>query len=129
MKKLLPLHATLALLLLAAPAAFAGDPTGSWHWTIMPPGAGPIECTLELKLQDGALTGTYSNRFGESTIEDASFEDEVVAFAVQREFQGNRFTIHYSGKLEGDTIIGNLLLPGFNGGEETKTDWKATREP
>jgi hypothetical protein len=50
-----------------------------------------------------------------------------VAFAVTRDFNGQSFTVKYSGKLEGDSLKGSSEFPGFNGGEPTKRDWAATR--
>jgi hypothetical protein len=50
-----------------------------------------------------------------------------VAFTVELSFGENKFAIKYSGKVEGDTIKGQVERPGFQGGEATKTEWVATR--
>ena len=127
MKKTLRLLATVSLSLLIASAALAGDPTGSWKWRITTPNGDTIDTSLKLELKDGSLTGTYGNQFGESPIKDASFKDETVAFSVDREMGGNKFTIKYSGKLDGDSIKGSIELPDFGGGGPTKMDWNAAR--
>jgi hypothetical protein len=114
-------------LLLAASAAQAGDPTGSWKWTIQTPTGDAVDVALKLALKDGTLTGEYSNRFGPAPISDASFKDETVAFSVLRELDGNKFTVKYSGKLAGDSIKGTIEFPGFGGGDPVKMDWNATR--
>ena len=51
-----------------------------------------------------------------------------MAFSVDRELGGNKFTIKFNGKLDGDSIKGWLELPDFaGGGGLTKMDWNATR--
>ena len=118
--------ALASLALLAAPLAQAGDPTGSWSWTVSTPN-GDIAISASFEHKDGLLTGTYTSPFGEAPISDGSFKDDAIAFSVERELDGNKFTIKYQGKLDGDSIKGSLELPGFGGGEPTKLDWNATR--
>lgn len=125
--KTLRLFASLFALTVAA-AAFAADPTGTWKWTTSSPNGG-IETTLKLESKDGKLTGAYSNQFGDTTITNASFTDDVLAFEVVRDFNGNKFVIKYRGKLEGDAIKGTLEAPAPNGDEGLKLDWNAKREP
>jgi hypothetical protein len=126
MKKLWS-FATLCLVLLAASVAWAGDPSGTWKWTLAAPTGDKIDVSLTLELKEGKLTGKYSNQFGDAPITDASFKDDVVAFAVEREMAGTKFTVKYDGKLAGDAITGKVHLPGFGGGEPTTMDWNATR--
>jgi hypothetical protein len=125
--KMLRLLALAALVLAGAPSAHAGDPSGAWKWTITAPTGDVIDVSLKLELKDGKMTGTYSNRFGDAPIKDASFEDDVVAFSVDRRLDGDTFTVKYSGKLDGDTIKGSIDLPGFGGGAPVKMDWNASR--
>jgi hypothetical protein len=109
-------------------AAFAGDPTGTWNWTApgRNGGAGrPAKATLTLK--DGALTGAVSGRQGETPIADATFKDDMIAFSVTREFNGNSITTKYTGKLDGDTIKGSMELPAMGDNPSRKIDWSATR--
>jgi hypothetical protein len=107
-------------------AALAADLSGNWKWTAQGRN-GPMEATAKFLLKDGALTGTVSGRMGDTAIGDASFKDGTVAFTVTREFNGNTFVIKYAGKFEGDTITGTIERPGRDGGDPTKTEWKATR--
>lgn len=109
-------------------AAFAGDPTGNWTWTGPSRNGGPgrpAKATLALK--DGALTGSIGGRNGDTPISDATFKDDMIAFSVTREMNGNSFTMKYSGKLDGDTITGTFERPNPDGGDPVKADWKATR--
>jgi autotransporter translocation and assembly factor TamB len=118
--------AAFAACFLFAAAAFAGDPSGTWRWTVNTPN-GDIETTLNLTLKDGQLSGTYSNSFGSVAISSATFKDDAIAFKVEREFDGNKFVLSYAGKLAGDAITGKIEVPGFGGGEGNKIDWNAKR--
>jgi hypothetical protein len=116
------------LALAAAASAFAADPTGTWKWTTRSPN-GDIETTLKLESKDGKLAGAYSNQFGDAPINNVSFQEDVLAFDVVREFGGGKFVVKYRGKLAGDTIKGTLEAPGPDGGEAMKLDWNAQRTP
>lgn len=116
-------------------AAFAADasPTGTWKWTQPGRGGNPgTERSLKLENKDGKLTGTLEgwqmgdNKIPDTAISAASFKDGVVAFSVEREFNGNKFVTKYTGKLEGDKITGSSEAPGRDGAVQ-KRDWVATR--
>ena len=108
-------------------AAFAADAIGTWKWHISTPN-GEMETTLKLAQKDGKLGGTYQNQFGETPIKDVSFKDDVLAFAVDREFGGNKFTIKFRGKVDGDAIKGEIEMPSFEGdGGTRKMEWNAKR--
>jgi hypothetical protein len=126
MKTLRFLSASLAACLFAV-VAFAGDPTGTWKWTMTTPN-GDIESTAKLELKDGQLTGTYSNSYGDSTISAGTFKDDAIAFSVERDFGGNKFVLKYDGKLDGDTIKGTIHAPGMDGGGPRTLDWDAKRD-
>lgn len=115
-----------ASLYLAA-IAFAADPSGSWKWTVSPPNGDPIEISVKLEFKDGKLTGTYQSPFGEAAISKGTFKDGAIAFEVERERDGNKFVIKYTGKLEGDAIKGTYDLPAFDGNERPKQEWSAKR--
>jgi len=126
MKSLRLFSAAFAACFLAVAAAIAGDPTGTWRWSVTTPN-GDIETSVKLELKNGQLTGHYSNQFGDSEISSASFKDDAIAFKVEREFNGNKFVLSYAGKLEGDAITGKIEAPSFDGGEARKLDWNAKR--
>jgi hypothetical protein len=108
-------------------AAFAADAVGTWKWQITSPN-GDLETTLKLASKDGKLAGVYQNQFGETPIKDAVFKDDTLTFAVDREFGGNKFTLKFRGKIEGDALKGEIEMPSFDGGGETrKMEWNAKR--
>jgi hypothetical protein len=109
-------------------AASAADVIGTWKWQITTPN-GSMDTALKLAMKDGKLAGIYQNQFGETPIKDVSFKDDVLAFSVDREFGGNKFTIKLRGKVDGDAIKGEIEMPGFDGGEPRKMEWNAKRVP
>ena len=123
----------LTLSAFAADAAPAASPAGTWKWT--PPGRGGnpgVERALKLDYADGKLTGTMlavdmgQFKLPDTAIADGSFKDGTVSFTVTSEFNGNKRTTKYEGKLEGDTIKGSSEAPGRDGNVQ-KRDWTATR--
>jgi hypothetical protein len=145
MKSLRLILAVFAAGLLSA-AAFAADPSGTWKFAMQGGrggggggngggggGRGGMEVTFKLALKDGKLTGTYTQpgrQGGAPTdieISDASFKDDTVTFSVVREFNGNKVTTKFEGKVEGDTIKGTMLAPGRGGGEPMPREWTASK--
>jgi hypothetical protein len=126
MKSLRLTASALAAVLLSSVFAFAGNPTGTWKWSITGRDGQPREITLKLELKDGQLTGSMSGFRSETPISNASSKDDQIAFSVVREFQGNKFETKYDGKLDGDTIKGTVERSGRDG-QVTKSEWTATR--
>ena len=104
----------------------ADDPTGTWKWTVTF-NNNTRDVTLKLKLEGDKLTGSMSGRNNQDTaIEDASFKDGTVSFSVTREFNGQKRTTKYSGKLSGDTIKGTSEFE--RDGQKQTRDWEAKRQ-
>jgi len=111
----------------------AASATGTWTWTT--PGRNGGEerkFTLTLKQDGEKLTGKLSTpgRDGaasETEIADGSVKGSDVAFSVTREFQGNKRTSKYTGKLTADAITGKVESQGRDGAAQTR-DWTAKRE-
>lgn len=116
--------ALLVMLALGA-SATAADATGTWKWTTQR-GDNTVETTLKLKQDGETLTGTISGRQGaETEIENGKVSGETVSFEVTREFNGNRFTMSYSGKLSEDAITGEVKFE--RDGEPVSRPWEAKR--
>ena len=124
MKRLAVVAGAFVLFAVSAAQA-ADDPTGTWKWTTTRNNQ-TREQTLKLKLEGDKLTGAMSGRNNQDTaIEDASFKDGTVAFSVTREFNGQKRTTKYSGKLSGDTIKGTTETE--RDGQKQTRDWEAKR--
>jgi hypothetical protein len=135
MKSFTKLLAALVVACFTATMAFAADasPAGTWKYTQAGRGGNPgMERTLKLDLKDGKLTGTLMGTTGgqfqipDTAIADGSFKDGTVSFTVTFDFNGNKRTTKYEGKLDGDTIKGSTEAPGRDGAAQ-KRDWVATR--
>jgi hypothetical protein len=81
------------------------NPTGTWKYTADVNGQS-IDVTIKLKLDGDKLTGTVSVADTETKIEDAKYKDGEVSFTAKPEFNGNKVTIKYAGKIKGDTFKG-----------------------
>ncbi len=108
------------------------DPAGTWTWTTPGRNGGADRTnTLTLKVADSKVTGKFSapgrdGQASERDIADAKLEGEKVSFAVVREFNGNSMTNKYTGKIEGDKIVGKMTYRNRDGEEQTR-DWEAKR--
>ena len=129
-RTLLTLLKLTACLLFATVVAQAddkkADPTGTWKWSMTGQNGQTRETTLKLKLDGDKLTGSVSGRNGDTAIDDAKIKDGEITFAVTREFNGNKFTAKYKGKLSGDSIKGKVETE--RDGEKRDRDWEAKRE-
>lgn len=132
---LLRSHVWLALAALALAVGLTGgsaraqdkkDATGTWKYSVTFNDQ-TRETTMKLKQEGEKLTGTVTGRDGsETAIDEGTVKDGQVVFGVTRERDGNKFTVKYNGKLEGDSIKGKMEL-NF-GGEARTVDWEAKRE-
>jgi hypothetical protein len=98
--------------LAVAGVAWADDkpnPTGTWKYTADVNGQS-IDVTIKLKLDGDKLTGSVTVLDMETKIEDAKYKDGEASFKVNREMNGNKFTIKYQGKIKGDTFKGKREL-------------------
>lgn len=96
--------AVLFFSLLALTAvAFAADVDGTWTATFDTQ-IGEQHYTYTFKADGEKLTGTAKNDWGERPIEDGTIKGDDVAFTENVEFQGQKITIKYTGKLSGDEI-------------------------
>lgn len=120
----------ICLLFVTASALSAADkkadPTGTWKWSFTGQNGQTRETTLKLKLDGEKLSGSVTGRNGDTAIDDAKIKGDEISFAVTREFNGNKFTAKYNGKLAGDTIKGKIETE--RDGETRSRDWEAKRE-
>jgi cytoskeletal protein CcmA (bactofilin family) len=100
------------------------NPTGTWKYTAEVNGQS-IEVTIKLKLEGDKLTGTVSALDTESKIEDSKYQDGEVSFRVNREVNGNKFTIKYKGQIKGDIFKGKRELE--RDGQRNTREFEAKR--
>lgn len=101
------------------------DATGTWKWTVNRNGE-EIETVLKLKQEGEKLTGKITGRQGQETeIKDGTVKGKDITFKVEREFNGNVFTINYKGTVDGDAIKGKIEMT--RDGETRERDWEAKR--
>ncbi len=85
----------------------ATDVTGTYSWTMGGGGGGGGggETTLTLKQEGNTLAGTITGgRGGEQKLENGTVDGNSLKFNVTREFNGNKFTTHYEGTVDGETL-------------------------
>ncbi len=128
---------TCAILALGTLALTAADVSGKWSWTMGRPGGGggggqARKMTADFKAEGAKLTGkvTMPGRQGgdpvSTEISNGKVSGSDISFEVTREFNGNKFTSKYSGKVEGDTIKGKI--ESERNGQTNSRDWEAKRE-
>jgi hypothetical protein len=124
---------TCAVLALGAFQSRAADATGTWTWTQQGrQGSEGRKMTLKLKAEGEKLTGTLTSpgRQGgdprETAISDGKAKGDEVSFSVTVEFNNNKMTRKYSGKVSADTIKGKIEFD--RNGETQSRDWEAKRE-
>jgi hypothetical protein len=99
--------------------------TGTWNWTFNRNGE-DVKMSVTLKQDGEKLTGKFKPPQGDEVdIKDGKVKDGEVTFDVVRERDGNTFTVHYTGKLDGDTLKGKSEVE-ING-EKRMRDWEAKR--
>ena len=108
----------IGLLLSFCIAAMAADIDGKWVGQVQTQ-QGTGEVTIVLKADGEKLTGTFTSQLGEAPIQDGSIKGDAVAFKVIREFQGNKITVVYKGKLAGDEIKMTRTFEGDLPGGQT----------
>ncbi len=115
------------------PVLQAADPAGTWTWSTPGRNGGePRKSTLKLKVEGTKLMGTVTTpgrQGGDpvvTEISDGKVKGDEITFAVTREFNGNKFTMNYSGKVSDDTIKGKI--ESERNGNTRSRDWEAKRE-
>src|SRR5262249_41712579 len=122
----------VALLVLFVPSAFCQEPThsrslaGIWKWTFTMPDGSQVTPKLELKEEEGQLTGTTRLRHAtEAPITNLTVNGSDISFQVVRERDGQETVTQYRGILSTNTIKGKIVSNW--GGAEESYDWEARR--
>ena len=83
--------------------AFAAAIDGAWTATFDTP-IGEQHYTYTFKADGEKLTGTAKNDMGETPIEEGVIKGDDVTFTENLDFQGQKLSIKYKGKMNGDEI-------------------------
>ena len=115
--KLSTIFLAMGMLLVFCVTTLAADIDGKWTGQVQGP-QGAMDITMVFKADGEKLTGTYSSQLGQAPIKEGSIKGDAVAFKVEREFNGTKFTIVYKGKLAGDELKLTRTFEGeFPGGQ------------
>ena len=110
---------------LAAVTIMAADVTGKWTAEMPGRDGNTMTTTMNLKADGSALTGTVSGRRGDTDISAGKVDGNNVTFDLVRDTPNGKFTTHYVGTLDGDTIHFTIKTEGGpNGPMERKLDAK-----
>ena len=111
------------ILLAVTLCLMAADASGKWAFE-QEGRNGPVQVTLNLKIDGGALSGTLTRpgRDGnamETPISDGKVDGNNLSFLVKREFNGNTVVTTYKGTLDGDNLKIEITMPGRDGNSRT----------
>lgn len=108
-----------------APSTEAVDPSGSYRWEYSF-NDNPAEFKLKLNWDGKELTGKYTAFNNTTEIEETKFTaDNKIAFIANREFNGNKFTVHFDGEVKPSEIVGTVAVDFGQGPQEF--EWTAQR--
>src|SRR3954451_23222035 len=98
---------------LATVCMWAADANGKWTAEMQGPGGNTRTVTMNLKTDGSKLTGTVSGGRGSDTeISDGKVDGNEISFSSTREFNGNKMTSTYKGKLDGEVIHFKMKVEG-----------------
>ena len=99
---------------------------GTWWWSVSMP-KGERRYTLRLRQRFQKISGTVVTDGAETSISEAQLNGDQIRFTVVREIQGQKVTMRFSGRVNGDTVRGSADIQG--GPFAGKRDWVAKRDP
>jgi hypothetical protein len=97
---------------------------GKWRWQLA--GAGKAlgyEARLSQLFQE--IDGEMLVDGGSATVQNLKLRGNQLSFALTREIYGQKVSHDFSGRVEGDSIVGRVTLTG--GGENATHNWQAAR--
>ncbi len=92
----------------ASRSLLIADLIGTWQFKIETPNGQTITPSLKLSKKDDKLVGVYTSRFGEIEATEIQTKGTQLSFKIAGERDGNKFSVVYTGKPEGDAIKGTI---------------------
>jgi hypothetical protein len=91
-------------IVLATLAVYAADAAGTWRVAYSTENGLPREATLNLKVEGDRLSGAWSSDRGLALIENGKISGDDVRFDLIRRSNYDDITIHFKGRIEGETM-------------------------
>jgi len=83
---------------------WAEEVSGTWRAEVQGRHGDTMEITMDLKDDDGVLTGTVRGPSGQEAISSGSVDGDAISFYVVTDLDGRQLRQHYRGTLESDVI-------------------------
>ena len=113
----------LGMMLVASLVAVAQDAAkvgGTWEMTSQGR-QGPMTSTLTIDQTGNKFKGTLKGARGESPLE-GTVEGNKISFTIERETPNGKFTMNYTGTVDGDSIKGTVKMG------ENEREWTAKKQ-
>jgi hypothetical protein len=107
-----------SVLLLGAALASGADLSGKWVAQMQGPNGEARDITFNLTANGDQVTGTITTPRGDNQISDGKISGNQITFTEVLDFNGNKRTIQYTGKLsdDGNSIEFTRSMQGGPGG-------------
>jgi len=112
----------ILLLLVASMSAEEVNVTGDWEMTFTTPRGDEMTRDIHFEQEGEKLTVTMQGRRGEVTAE-GTVKGSEIEWTITRSTPRGEFTMTYTGKIEGDTMSGEVQMADFGSSE-----WKAKKK-
>lgn len=96
------------------------DASGRWRWQI-PAGSGTMDVDAHFEQTFQMIAATAQAGGRAAAVRDARVRGETVGFTMMIERDGRPLRHEFSGRLDGDTLAGHVVVDG------AQTPWRATR--
>ena len=114
---LLVMMLALSLVAVAEDAAKVG---GTWEMTSQGR-QGPMTSTLTIDQSGNKFKGTLKGQRGETPLE-GTVDGNKIAFTIERDTPNGKFTLNYTGTVDGDSIKGTVKMG------ENEREWTAKKQ-
>jgi len=111
---------TMLVLSLVAVAQDAAKVGGTWEMTSQGR-QGPQTSTLTIDQTGNKFKGTLKGQRGEAPIE-GTVDGNKIAFTIERDTPNGKFTMNYTGTVDGDNIKGTVKMG------ENEREWTAKKQ-
>jgi len=102
----------LSFIVSLSSSALAQSPAGAWELTVDTP-QGANTSTLTLKLDGDKLSGDLANQMMGSSPVTGTFSAGTVAVTANIDVQGTSLQLGINGKVDGETMTGNIKFGDF----------------